>query len=293
MTSRALFPASFRAISAGLIRGLHTPESKADFEKIAKESVPLVTFEQGERKEHMLHGEPMPITAAMQDAQHAAIPFDGSIMQNLTPTMTRFTLIGKFAIVTGGGRGIGLSMAQALAEVGVGGISILDAHPEIGEAAAQKLRKDTGIDVRFYSVDVRDENGISEAVDNAVSHFGQVDILINSAGIADSNIKAETYNEQSCYNASKSGVIQMTESLATEWARHGIRVNAISPGYMDTALNRVPALEAQKKIWIDRTPQKRLGRVEDLNGLAVYLASDASAYMTGNNCVIDGGYTLW
>lgn len=99
--------------------------------------------------------------------------------------------------------------------------------------------------------------------------------------------------EQSCYNASKAGVVQLTKSLATEWARHGIRVNAISPGYMDTALNRVPALDAQKKIWIDQTPQKRLGAVDDLNNLAVYLASPASAFMTGSNNIIDGGYTLW
>lgn len=99
--------------------------------------------------------------------------------------------------------------------------------------------------------------------------------------------------EQSCYNASKAAVVQLTKSLAAEWARYKIRVNAISPGYMDTALNRVPALEAQKRIWIDNTPQKRLGAVDDLNNLAVYLASEGSAYMTGNNCLIDGGYTLW
>ena len=99
--------------------------------------------------------------------------------------------------------------------------------------------------------------------------------------------------EQSCYNASKAAVIQLTKSLAAEWAKHGIRVNTISPGYMDTALNRVPALDAQKSIWVDRTPQKRLGDVDELNNLAVYLASDGSSYMTGNDCIIDGGYTLW
>ena len=99
--------------------------------------------------------------------------------------------------------------------------------------------------------------------------------------------------EQSCYNASKAGVVQLTKSLAAEWSRHGIRVNSISPGYMDTALNRVPALDAQKRIWIDQTPQKRLGNVDDLNNLAVYLASDGSGFMTGNNCLIDGGYSVW
>ena len=117
--------------------------------------------------------------------------------------------------------------------------------------------------------------------------------------------------EQSCYNASKAAVIQLTKSLAAEWARYNIRVNAISPGYMDTALNRVPALDAQKRIWVDNTPQKRLGNVDELNNLAVFLASDASTYMTGSNLIvsfvvrdhftflansilqIDGGYTLW
>lgn len=62
---------------------------------------------------------------------------------------------------------------------------------------------------------------------------------------------------------------------------------------MDTALNNAPALDAQKKIWKSLTPQKRLGAVNDLNGLAVLLASDASAFMTGSNVIIDGGYTLY
>ena len=93
--------------------------------------------------------------------------------------------------------------------------------------------------------------------------------------------------EQSCYNASKAAVIQMSKSLAAEWAQYGIRVNSISPGYMDTTLNRVPALEGQKKIWRGRTPQNRLGRVDELDNLAVFLASDASTFMTGSNCVAD------
>ena len=99
--------------------------------------------------------------------------------------------------------------------------------------------------------------------------------------------------QQSCYNASKAGVVMLVKSLAAEWAQYGIRVNSISPGYMDTALNRVPALDAQKKRWTERTPQARLGDVDELNNLAVMLASDASSYMTGSNVIIDGGYTLW
>ena len=99
--------------------------------------------------------------------------------------------------------------------------------------------------------------------------------------------------EQCSYNASKAGVIQLTRSLAAEWAKYGVRVNAISPGYMDTVLNRGPGLESVKKLWMERTPQGRIGNVDDLNGLAVYLASEGSGFMTGCNCVIDGGYTVW
>lgn len=93
--------------------------------------------------------------------------------------------------------------------------------------------------------------------------------------------------EQSCYNASKAAVIQLGKSLAAEWAQHGIRVNTISPGYMDTALNRVPALEAQKKIWMSMTPMQRLGKVDELNGLAVFLASEASSLVTGADYIAD------
>jgi len=93
--------------------------------------------------------------------------------------------------------------------------------------------------------------------------------------------------QQSAYNASKAAVIQLGKSLAAEWAQYQIRVNCISPGYMDTALNRVPALNAQKEIWKGLTPQKRLGQVNELNNLAVFLASDGSSFMTGADCIID------
>jgi NAD(P)-dependent dehydrogenase (short-subunit alcohol dehydrogenase family) len=76
-------------------------------------------------------------------------------------------------------------MAQALIEVGVKGLAILDVQPEIGEAAAKELSQDTGIDVRFYKVDVRDASAINQAVSDVVDHYGHIDVLINSAGIAE------------------------------------------------------------------------------------------------------------
>lgn len=98
--------------------------------------------------------------------------------------------------------------------------------------------------------------------------------------------------EQCCYNASKAAVIQLTRSLAAEWAKHSIRVNSISPGYMDTELNRVPALEAQKQIWVGLTPLKRLGDEDEMNNLAVFLASDASSFVTGSNIIADVSHSL-
>jgi NAD(P)-dependent dehydrogenase (short-subunit alcohol dehydrogenase family) len=234
-------------------------------------------------------------------------------------------------------------MARACAEAGAKAIAIFDANQDLGDDAAAELHQKTGLPVSFFKVDVRDGNAINAAVQNVVDLYGVPDVLVNSAGIADSNIKAETYDpamfrrlidinlngsflmsqavgrammaagkpgsiilvasmsgsivnypqEQCCYNASKAGVIQLGKSLAAEWAKYNIRVNCISPGYMDTALNKVPALDAQKKIWKSLTPQERLGAVDDLNGLCVFLASDASGFMTGSNVIIDGGYTLY
>jgi NAD(P)-dependent dehydrogenase (short-subunit alcohol dehydrogenase family) len=132
---------------------------------------------------------------------------------------------------------------------------------------------------------------MSQAVGKAMIAAGKPGSIILVASMSGSIVNYP--QEQSCYNASKAGVVHLGKSLAAEWAKYNIRVNCISPGYMDTALNRVPALEAQKKIWVGLTPQMRLGAVDDLNGLAVFLASDASSFMTGTNVLIDGGYSLW
>ena len=100
---------------------------------------------------------------------------------------------------------------------------------------------------------------------------------------------------QVAYNAAKAGVIHLTKSMAAEWAPRGVRVNAVSPGYIVTemnlrALERFPEWELQ---WTSMTPAGRLGMPRDVALAVAYLASDAAAYVTGANLVVDGGYTAW
>ncbi len=100
---------------------------------------------------------------------------------------------------------------------------------------------------------------------------------------------------QVSYNTSKAGVAHMTKSLAAEWVKYGIRVNSIAPGYMDTDLvhKTYEADGEWARRWNSMTPMKRPGRPAELGPLAVYLASDASTYMTGSVILCDGGYTIW
>jgi len=92
------------------------------------------------------------------------------------------------------------------------------------------------------------------------------------------------------YAASKAGLMHLTRVLALEWARHGIRVNAIAPGYVETELNREFFATDAGQAMIKRIPQRRLGKPEDLDGALLLLASDASRYMTGSAIVVDGGH---
>ena len=119
--------------------------------------------------------------------------------------------------------------------------------------------------------------------------------IINTASMS-AHI-ANRPQHQAAYNASKAGVLHLTRSLAAEWAPRGVRVNSISPGYMRTALLEQlldsPETRGLAEQWLGMTPMGRLGEVTDLQGAVVFLASEASDFMTGHDLVVDGGYTLW
>ncbi|MTV24836.1 SDR family oxidoreductase [Nitriliruptoraceae bacterium ZYF776] len=97
---------------------------------------------------------------------------------------------------------------------------------------------------------------------------------------------------QPAYNASKAAVHQLTRSLAAEWAPHGVRVNAMAPGYIKTDMS--PVDEPQyRRMWIEDAPMQRYATPDELGGAMVFLASDASSFVTGSVMVLDGGYTLF
>ncbi len=94
------------------------------------------------------------------------------------------------------------------------------------------------------------------------------------------------------YSASKAALIQLTQALALEWARHGIRVNALAPGYIETDLNREFFASDAGQALIRRVPQRRLGQARELSAPLLLLASDASSFMTGSVLVVDGGHLV-
>ena len=248
-------------------------------------------------------------------------------------------LRGKVAVITGGGRGLGHSLAAALARDGVA-VGLLDVLPDVSETAAT-LAEDLGVGAVGVPTDVRDPQAVEAAFDQVTTALGAPDVLVTAAGITswgdsvdvtpedwqrvvDINLNGTFFACQSfgrralprgsgsvvlvssmsgrivnvpqfqaSYNSTKAAVSMLGQSLAVEWAPRGIRVNAIAPGYMLSEMTRQftdanPDLARQ---WIDAIPLGRMGVPQDLDGLVGFLASNASAYLTGQSIVIDGGYT--
>jgi gluconate 5-dehydrogenase len=248
-----------------------------------------------------------------------------------------FDLSGRVALITGGSRGLGLQIAEALGEMGARLVITARKQHELDEAATHLGGQ--GVEVLAIAGDLQDVHASKALVERVLADRGRLDILVNNAGatwgapaeehpleawnkvinlnltavfaltqaaatramiparygrivniasVAGLNGTHADFMRTIAYNTSKGGLVNFTRSLAAEWARYGVTVNAIAPGVFPTKMAKVMAQQHMDTI-MQLTPMKRLGGDADLKGVAALLASDASSYITGQIVAVDGG----
>lgn len=250
-----------------------------------------------------------------------------------------FQLDGRIALITGGSRGLGLQMAEALGEMGCR--LVISARKADELAQAQTHLAQQGIEVMTVVSDLQQQEQIPSLVDQALARFGQIDILVNNAGatwgapaedypdagwhkVINLNVNAPFFLSREvgrrsmiprqqgkiiniasvaglkgtaagvhtiAYNTSKAAMINFTRTLASEWGRYNINVNAICPGFFPSKMSS-GLLEKVQDAVLARAPLHRIGGEEDLKGAVVFLASEASRHMTGQYLALDGGTSI-
>ncbi len=252
-----------------------------------------------------------------------------------------FRLDGKTAIVTGGGRGLGQYMGEALSDAGAS-VVLCSRKKEACEEVKREI-EERGGKALAVGCDVTDPEDVEGVVAATLESFGKVDILVNNSGatwgappekmplekfdrVMAVNVRGTflmsqavgrqmisrgeggkiiniasvaglvgshpEYKQTVGYNASKGAVISMTRDLATSWARYGINVNAIAPGWFPTRMSGGLIEKFEEKM-LEGIPLGRFGKPEDIKGALLFLASPAASYMTGQTVVVDGGETVW
>jgi gluconate 5-dehydrogenase len=253
---------------------------------------------------------------------------------------SRSVLKGKVSIVTGAGKGLGKTMALALAQAGSDMVLVARNQEEIDRTA--KEIREFGMKALAVSADATSSKDISNMVEKVRSEFGKIDILVNNAGqnatyvahkfedipenewnsmiqtnvtgvflvtksvgktmlaqgsgkvinIA-SSFGVRPFPERLCYSVSKAAIIHLTKALAVEWAPRGITVNCLAPGSIDKFPDsKDEQYLKSKEERAKRIPLGRLGSPEELGPILIYLASDASNYVTGTTLFIDGGMVV-
>ena len=247
-----------------------------------------------------------------------------------------FDLSGRIALVTGSSQGIGLAIAQGLAQAGAT-VVLNGRDPKKLEAAKNQLETQ-GVKAHLAAFDVTDDHAVASAIAKIEADIGPIAILFNNAGMqfrspledfpADKWRELMRVNVESVflvgqavarymikrqrgkiinissvqselgrptiapYTATKGAVKMLTKGMCADWAKHGIQVNAIGPGYFKTPLNQALVDNPEFSGWLEkRTPAGRWGSVEELIGAAVFLASDASSFINGHILYVDGGIT--
>ncbi len=247
-----------------------------------------------------------------------------------------FGLEGRVVMVTGASGGLGRHFAQVLAGAGAA-VAVAARRSDARDETVAAITEAGGRAVAV-SLDVTDPARVGPAFDAATQALGPVTVLINNAGIAQSNLLLDMDAAEwdrvletnlkgawmvaseaarrmidggtggaivniasitarrpavglGAYGASKAALVQLTRTMAVEWARHDIRVNALAPGYIETDLNREFLAGDGGRKMKDRIPQRRFGHMEDLDGPLLLLASGASGYMTGAVVTVDGGHS--
>ncbi len=248
-----------------------------------------------------------------------------------------FSLDGRIALVTGASRGLGLAMAEGLAEAGA--TVLLNGRNALTLDAVLSTLRGRGLNAEKSPFDVTDHDAACSAINAIIAQHGRLDILIANAGILHraplddwtvsdwdqilaTNLKsclilaqqaAKSMRQQGRgriifttsiagilargrihgYVASKSGLVGLTRSLACELGEHGITCNGICPGYFETELTSSILQSEEFVVRLNsRVPLRRWGQPRDLAGAAAFLASDAASYVTGQQIVVDGGYTI-